>query len=133
MLDRTVMTYTRMQVKYLLAVHSLGINEKERLIAASMLGDPKPWKVQTLSDILGYSRAGIREALRDLQAIGWAHECRIDGWCLTRAGRRGLLWIGAEATKIALGRRRGFSRALRRHLARLPTEGVKRPFNVQAV
>jgi hypothetical protein len=71
--------------RLLTAYNALNINEKVRRIGGWLLFDDRPWTVQNLSEIIGFSRSSVSAGLADLQSCGIARR-QFEGWVFTTMG-----------------------------------------------
>lgn len=95
--------------RYLIAMRVLHISEKERMIVGSLMIDPAPWPIQTLSERIRYARAGVRDALKDLKNMGFVEEIPRRGWVITEAGVEAYSLIFEQCVSIGTRAQRGFT------------------------
>jgi len=112
-------------LRFARVINSLGICDKSRMILYCLLVDDKPWRVQTLADYIGCSRASVRHRLQSGHSGGVATRDPVEGWTLTPMGREFYTELFTEAHDIASGSRRWYSPGLIRRIRAVTTAGVR--------
>lgn len=123
-----IMTGIRARIRLTLALRALNMNERERLTVGLMIVDRRPWPVQTLSEMIGYSRAIISSGLLDLSGIGFATSDK-GGWSLTGDGLRFFEMMQSNLIAIASGKSDQFSPVFAAEVEDLVDATMRRPFH----
>lgn len=114
--------HIRSNVHAVCTMRKLNISEVDRLVAALLLVDDRPYSVSALSNTTGYSRKTVRAALeRGMQADHTSREPQ--GWVLTDGGRLFITALFKEGLEMIEGRRSWYSEELLRLLPEVPPEG----------
>lgn len=117
----------RIQHRYDRLLAALGTDEKGRVVARCLASDDRPWRVQTISEQTGFSRASVRAVLENMQAAGLTARGE-DGWTYTEYGMDFMLRLREALTEIAEGRRNALPEALMAEMEQMNENNLSRPF-----